>query len=49
MAWTVAIVGLAILARDLTLRLDEPQLPAPAIRLSLRPSREIWVTVDART
>ena len=49
MAWTVAIVGIAILARDLRLRLDEPQLPAPAIRLSLRPSREIWVTVDART
>ena len=49
MAWTVAMVGLAMLARDLTLRLDEPQLPAPAIRLSLRPSREIWITVDART
>ena len=49
MAWTVAIVGLAILARDLTFRLEEPELPAPAIQLSLRPSREIWVSVEART
>jgi cytochrome P450 len=48
MAWTVGIVGLAVLARDLAFSLDEPELPAPAIRLSLRPSREIWLSVHAR-
>ena len=48
MAWTIGIVGLAILARDLAFTVDEPELPAPAIRLSLRPSREVWVTAHER-
>jgi cytochrome P450 len=49
LAWTVGIIGLATLARDLHFEATESELVEPVIRLSLRPSREVWLTVRSRT
>jgi cytochrome P450 len=49
LAWTIGIIGLAMLARDLHFQASESELVEPVIRLSLRPSHEIWLTVRRRS
>ncbi len=48
LAWAIGLIGVAMLARDIRLEAIDPRPVEPAVMLSLRPSREVWLRIEAR-
>ena len=49
LAWTIGLVGLAMLIRAFRFLPADPAPPEPMVQLSLRPSREVLLRVEPRT